>query len=88
MLHYCMLHHCMLHHCPNIDLKKAFRRSREKVGDKYEIIYNKFLIKRAMNLLLVFSSPEVNNINTKFFLICNKWHLEMGDYIWKNFYYY
>jgi hypothetical protein len=57
MLHYCMLHYCMLHHCPNIDLKKAFRRSREKVGDKYEIIYNKFLINRAMNLLLVFSSP-------------------------------
>jgi hypothetical protein len=67
---------------------KGFWCSRERGGDKRKIKYNKFLIKCVINLPLVFFAAKVNSINIKFFLICIIWHLEMGDYICKNFYYY
>jgi hypothetical protein len=67
---------------------KGFGRSRERGDDERKFKYNRFLIKYITNLLLVFFAPDVNNINIKFFLIYIKPHLEMGDYICKNFYYY
>ena len=71
-----------------ISTTKSFWCSRERGDDKRKIKYNRFLINSVINLLLVFFAPKVNNINIKFFLIYIKWRLEMGDYIWKNFYYY